>query len=113
MAYSQITDRVPDRPPERLGSGEARISKGTFTLSFPMVHEPDLYKRKVILIDIDGDGVCNPKDDLVFVDSSFTTKPLDLAATVDSSKVPPPTRLMSRSSEDSDCEPFLSEWPTE
>jgi hypothetical protein len=73
-----------------------------------------LYKRKVLLIDIDGDGLCNAKTDLVFVNSSFTAKPLDLAATVDSSiELPPSMRLMARSFEDSDCEPFLSPWPTE
>jgi hypothetical protein len=110
------TSRIgfPDRPPERLGSGEARISGGTFTLSFPMVQEPHIYKRKVLLIEIDGDGLCDPKKDLVFEDSSFTTKPLSLAATVNSSiTLPPSTRLMHRSSEDSDCEPFLAPWPTE
>jgi hypothetical protein len=69
-----------------------------------MVQEPELYKRTVLLIDIDGDGLCNP----------FTTKPLDVAATVNTSiKLPQSMRLMHRSSEQSDCEPFLAPWRTE
>jgi hypothetical protein len=36
----------PDRPPERLGSGQARITGGAFQLLFPDVLEPDLYKAK-------------------------------------------------------------------
>ena len=59
----------PDRPPERLGSGEAIIGSGVFELIFPAVWEADLYKTKLALIDVDGDLACDLSVDRLFQDS--------------------------------------------
>src|SRR5262245_22910610 len=59
----------PERPPERLGSGEARVENGAFSLTFPDVWEPGgTYKQKVIVVDTDADGACTAAD-LVCLDS--------------------------------------------
>ena len=64
----------PDRPPERLGSGEALIDDGAFQLVFSAVWETNLYKTKLALIDVDGDRACDLSVDRLFGDSraSFT-----------------------------------------
>jgi hypothetical protein len=59
----------PERPPERLGSGEALIDGGAFELVFPAVWETDLYKTKLALIDVDGDRACDLSVDRLFQDS--------------------------------------------
>jgi hypothetical protein len=59
----------PDRPPERLGSGEAVIVDGAFELVFPAVWEASLYKVKLALIDVDGDGACDFSTDRLFQDA--------------------------------------------
>jgi hypothetical protein len=59
----------PERPPERLGSGEALIDGGAFELYFPAVWDVDLYKAKLALIDVDGDGACDLSVDRLFGDS--------------------------------------------
>jgi hypothetical protein len=65
----------PDRPPERLGSGSARIRDGTFELFFPAVWEVGLYKQKLVHIDVDGDGTCTSARDRLFQDSRGATTP--------------------------------------
>jgi hypothetical protein len=59
----------PERPPERLGSGDALIASGTFELVFPAVWETGLYKVKLGLIDVDGDRACDLSVDRLFGDS--------------------------------------------
>jgi hypothetical protein len=59
----------PDRPPERLASGTASIVRGAFELLFPAVWESNLYKTKLVLIDVDGDGACDLSIDHLFGDS--------------------------------------------
>jgi hypothetical protein len=59
----------PDRPPERLASGEAWIAQGAFELFFPAVWESALYKTKLVLIDMNGDGACDLSLDHLFGDS--------------------------------------------
>lgn len=65
-----VTVRVgfPDRPPERLGTGQVRIIDGGFTISLPDVAETTLYKRRVAFIDVDADGWCDASVDPVFAD---------------------------------------------
>jgi hypothetical protein len=65
----------PDRPPERLGSGRARIRDGTFELFFPAVWEDGLYKQKLVHIDVDGDGTCTSARDRVFQDFRAVLNP--------------------------------------
>jgi hypothetical protein len=62
----------PERPPERLGSGEAFIDAGAFELVFPAVWDTALYKTKLALIDVDGDRACNLSVDQLFGDSRAT-----------------------------------------
>lgn len=57
-----------ERPPERLGSGGALIHSGAFDLFFPAVWETDLYKPKLVFIDVDSDGSCDPAQDKVYSD---------------------------------------------
>ncbi len=54
---------MPDRAPERLGSGQARVEAGAFSLTFPNVWEPGgVYKQKLVFVDTDGDGACTGAD---------------------------------------------------
>jgi hypothetical protein len=66
-----VTVRIgsPDRPPERLGSGQTRIENGEFSLLFPQVWEAGLYKLKQVWIDVDRNGTCNSATDLFFSDA--------------------------------------------
>jgi hypothetical protein len=68
---SMVSVRIgmPDRPPERLGKGSARIRDGAFELVFPAVWEDGLYKRKLVHIDVDADGTCAASRDRLFRDS--------------------------------------------
>lgn len=59
----------PERPPERLGSGDVLIDAGAFELVFPAVWETGLYKTKLALIDVDGDRACDLSVDRLFQDS--------------------------------------------
>jgi hypothetical protein len=61
----------PDRPPERLVAAEARVEDGAFRIAVPMGCEGGLYKRKALLVDVDGDGMCTLGIDRVYVDYSF------------------------------------------
>lgn len=58
---------TPERPPERLGYAETRVAGGAFSVHFPDIWEPGLYKKKVVLVDLDGDGACD-RGELVFLD---------------------------------------------
>jgi hypothetical protein len=58
----------PDRPPERLGSGEAVILNGAFSMVFVQVWEAPLYKRKLLFVDVNDNGSCDPGVDRVFQD---------------------------------------------
>jgi hypothetical protein len=50
---------MPERPPERLGYAETRLAGGAFRVVLPDVWETGLYKKKVILLDRDGDRACD------------------------------------------------------
>jgi hypothetical protein len=65
-----VTVRIgdPTAPLERLGSGQARVSGGTFELFFPRVWEAGRYKLKSVFIDVDGNGRCDPSIDAVYED---------------------------------------------
>jgi hypothetical protein len=104
---------VPERPPERLGSGQVRIQDGAFRIEFPQGCEFSLYKPKFLFIDVDADGVCTPGVDRVYSDSRALEG--DLTITLSDSVPKPPVDLqMLLSSTDaaaSSC-PVLNEpWP--
>jgi hypothetical protein len=68
---------IPERPPERLGWAETTIVDGAFAIHLPDVLEPALYKRKVLWIDGNGDGACDPSD-LVFTDYTLALDDLTI-----------------------------------
>jgi hypothetical protein len=69
---------MPDRPPERLGAGQVRIEGGAFRIEFPQGVEWDLYKRKLLFIDVDGDGSCTAGVDRVYADFSVFEQDMTL-----------------------------------
>ena len=61
----------PDRLPERLVAAEARVERGAFRIAVPMGCEKGLYKRKALMVDVDGDGACTRGVDRIYTNSSF------------------------------------------
>jgi hypothetical protein len=61
-----------ERAPERLGWGDQLIDGGAFGFVFPLVWEVDLYKRKLVYIDVDANGRCDTERDLLFGDYRAT-----------------------------------------
>ena len=94
---------IPERPPERLGWANTTIVDGAFAIHLPEVLEPALYKRKVLWIDGNGDGACDPTD-LVFADYSFALE--DLAIELDRYRQ---TGQFIFSS----CDDVILDWPDE
>jgi hypothetical protein len=66
-----VTVRIgmAERPPERLGSAQVRIESGAFRVDLPQAAEISLYKRKLLFIDMDGDGTCTAGADHVYSDN--------------------------------------------
>lgn len=99
----------PDRPPERLGSGEARIENGGFELVFPQVWENSLYKVKLVLIDIDDDRACDLAQDRLYGDSRATQADT-LRVTTERT---PDGLQFAENDMDFYCQWFNTEWPRE
>jgi len=91
----------PDRPPERLGSGQARIVGGAFEMVFPDVLEPGLYKFKRFFIDLNGNGLCDTGEP-VYSDARFATADLVLT-------IRPGGSLMAR--DGNRCSELAKPWP--
>jgi len=100
-----VTVRVglPDRPPERLGSGQARIVDGSFEIRLPQVWEPDVYKQKLVYIDVNDSGQCEPGVDSVFNDSRAT--PMTVLTL--------PNNIGGSTYPERDCAALNAIWPTE
>jgi hypothetical protein len=98
----------PDRPPERLGSGGTLIKSGTFGLFFPEVWETSLYKLKLVFIDVDGNGSCDPAQDRVYRDAraAYATE-LVMREPLASGQF----ELHESSYPEIDCAVFNSPWP--
>ena len=107
-----VTARIgfPERPPERLGSGQVRIQSGAFHIEFPQGCEVSLYKRKVLFIDVDGDGVCTPGADRVYSDYRFQDGDITLTL-ADSVPAAPGNVRMLLSSSGPDCDALNQPWP--
>ena len=99
----------PNRPPERLGSGQATIQGGGFELSFPQVWEYSLYKVKLVYIDVDGNGSCDAASDPLFADARGAQS---AELTVRGSG-PRENGDFSRSEGAEYCAQFNSDWPSE
>lgn len=109
-----VTVRIgrPDRPPERLGSGQARVTNGEFALAFPQVWESSLYKAKSVWIDVDGNGKCDHQVDRVFDDNRAVEAPALYVG--EAGPVNVRMRLLSNSNVvGNPCVVFEGNWPTE
>jgi hypothetical protein len=110
-----VTARIgmPDRPPERLGTGQVRVENGAFRIEFPRGCEGFLYKQKVLFIDVDADGVCTPGVDRVYSDFRFLES--DLTVTLADSVPTPPGNVALRFASDSpaapSCQVLNQAWP--
>lgn len=107
-----VTARVgsPAAATERLGSGQARIAGGRFTLLLTSVWEAYLYKLKTLYIDVDQNGRCDGASDLVFNDARAVKEQV---LTV---RVSPPfsnTDLRPTTEAAETCELLNQPWPTE
>jgi hypothetical protein len=111
-----VTARIgePSRPPERLGSAQARIQDGAFRIEFPQGCEGFLYKTKLLYIDVNGDGSCTAGVDRVYSDHRFQTSDITLMLS-DSVPAPPLNRQILVSSTDppasSECQELNQPWP--
>ncbi len=106
-----VTVRVgdPQRPPERLGSGQMPIVDGGFELSLPQVWEPQTYKQKLAFVDVNGDGRCDPELDLVFRDLRGTP---DFVLTLPNGSSSQSDMPVS-STPGEDCLVFNDPWPAD
>jgi hypothetical protein len=88
---------TPESATERLGLAVLALDGGAFAIDLPDVSEPGLYKRKIVLVDLDGDGACGSGEPMFanssapFVDTAITTAHFDTA----------------------DCRDYVVDWPTE
>ncbi len=106
-----VTVRIgfPSRPPERLASGQVRIDMGAFSIRLPAALENSRYKRKLVLIDANGDGLCSAAD-LMFEDSGFADGPTPTDFVV---KVTPTSiSKVGPGVLEAECESFRN-WPLE
>jgi hypothetical protein len=105
---------VPERPPERLGSAQTRIQSGAFRIDLPQASEISLYKRKLLFIDVDGDGICTAGVDHVYSDSRAQEG--DLTLTLSDSVPAPAVDAAMRLTADAaaatpGCQVFDDPWP--
>ena len=107
-----VTARIghPERPPERLGSGQTRVQDGSFSLFFPEVWESSLYKYKRAYIDVNENGSCDAAD-LVFHDARATPDFVMTVRNPDAERAPADLPLST--TPEADCEVFNSMWPVE
>src|SRR3954466_5764809 len=112
-----VTVRIgmPDRPPERLASAQARIEGGAFHIDLPQAHEISLYKRKVVFIDVDADGICTGGVDHVYSDYR-ALEGGDLTMTLSDSIPAPASDAAMRLATDAatatqSCPVFNDPWP--
>jgi hypothetical protein len=108
-----VTARVgdPERSPERLGSGQARVQAGSFSLFFSEVWETALYKYKRVYVDVNEDGSCDAAADLVFHDARGTPDFVLMVREPGADRARADLPL-SRNPE-ADCAVFNSTWPLE
>ena len=105
---------VAERPPERLGSAQARIEGGAFRIDLPQACEISLYKRKLVFIDLDGDGTCTAGVDHVYSDARAQEGDLTLTLS-DSVPVPASDAAMRLQTDAAtaaaSCQVFNDPWP--
>jgi hypothetical protein len=110
-----VTVRIgmAERPPERLGSAQGRIESGAFRIDLPQACEISLYKRKLLFVDVDGDGTCTPGVDHVYSDYR-AQEGGDLTLTLSDSVPAPASDASMRLATDAgaaSCQVFNDPWP--
>jgi hypothetical protein len=111
IATARIGD--PKRAPERLGSGQARVEAGEFSLFLPDVWEEALYKDKRAYLDVNENGRCDTGADLVFHDARATPDFVLTLRASDANTDPGRTDLRRSTDPEADCAVFNATWPTE
>jgi hypothetical protein len=106
---------IAERQPERLASAQARIESGAFRIDLPQAAEISLYKRKLLFIDVDGDGTCTAGVDHVYSDYR-AQEGGDLLLTLSDSVPPPASDAAMRLATDAatatpSCHVFNDPWP--
>jgi len=104
---------VPEQPPQRLGSGQVRIQDGAFRIEFPQGCEFSLYKRKLLFIDVDADGICTAGVDRVYSDYRALESDITIAL---SDSIPKPQTdfqmlLSAADAAASSCQVLNEPWP--
>ena len=105
---------MPDRPPERLGSGQVRILDGAFRIEFPLGCEGFLYKQKLLFIDVDADGICTPGVDRVYKDYRFLDRDMTLTLSDSVPAAPVDSQVLLSSGdppETTHCQSLNGPWP--
>jgi len=103
---------VPELPPERLGAGQVRIQDGAFRIEFPLGCEFSLYKRKLLFVDVDADGICTPGVDRVY--SDYRAVESDITIMLSDSVPRPQTdlqMLLATTDTASSCQALNDPWP--
>lgn len=108
-----VTVRIglPDNPPERIGSGQARIANGEFSLTFPQVWEQGAYKAKSVWIDVDGNGKCNYQIDRIFHDERGSAAPELYVG--DAGPAEARMTLVTNSNQSDPCVVLAGAWPAQ
>jgi hypothetical protein len=106
---------IAERPPERLGSAQARVESGAFRIDLPQAAEISLYNRKLLFIDVDGDGTCTAGVDHVCADYR-AQEGGDLTLTLSDSVPAPTSDAAMRLATDTvtatpSCQVFNEPWP--
>ena len=105
---------MPDRPPERLGSGQVRIRDGAFRIEFPLGCEGFLYKQKLLFIDVDADGICTPGVDRVYKDYRFLDRDMTLTLSDSVPAAPVDSQMLLSTGdppETTHCQSLNGSWP--
>jgi hypothetical protein len=94
---------------ERLATGSARVSGGSFELFFPQAWEANLYKLKRAYIDVDGNGSCSAAQDLVFMDARAAK--IEVLEVRDQVSSPTRTDFARASDPAGECAALNMTWP--
>ena len=92
-----------------------RVSVGAFHIDLPQACEISLYKRKLLFIDVDGDGTCTAGVDHVYSDYR-AQEGGDLTLTLSDSVPAPASDVAMRIATDAatatpSCQVFNDPWP--
>ena len=78
---------------------------------FPQVWESTSYKTKLVYLDVDGNGRCDPTTEPVFGDARGTPDTVLVVRDLDASATPGRTDFAVSGSPEADCAVLNSVWP--